>query len=91
MLCDYGCAERIPEDGYLEGEKFKCQGTSFYYCPEILSNQKFRPESADIFSLGVVAFLLLVGEHPFEVACPENKKYKALCMGNSKYFWGLHS
>ena len=40
-------------------------GTPMYMAPELLSGARHARPSADVFGLGVLAFLLLTGEHPF--------------------------
>ena len=44
-------------------------GTPLYMAPELLGGARNAKPSADVFGLGVVAFLLLTGKHPF----PERK------------------
>ena len=36
-------------------------GTPFYTCPEILDNQAYSPELADIWSTGVIMYELMFG------------------------------
>jgi serine/threonine protein kinase len=43
-------------------------GTDGYIAPERLTGADASPES-DLFSLGVVLYLLLAGRHPFPAAC----------------------
>lgn len=40
-------------------------GTPMYMAPELLAGARHAKPSADIFGLGVLAFLVLSGEHPF--------------------------
>lgn len=40
-------------------------GTPMYMAPELLTGARHAKPSADIFGLGVLAFLVLSGEHPF--------------------------
>lgn len=60
MLADFGFAKKIPE----EGLKTRC-GTPAFVAPEILIGEPYF-EQADVWSCGVVLFLLLGGYPPFQ-------------------------
>jgi calcium-dependent protein kinase len=64
-LIDFGLSK------YMEEESFKCNkslntvaGTLAYMAPEILS-EKYDPKHCDIWSLGVLMYLLVSGYLPF--------------------------
>jgi len=40
-------------------------GTPMYMAPELLGGGRYAKPAADVFGLGVVAYLVLTGEHPF--------------------------
>jgi serine/threonine-protein kinase len=40
-------------------------GTPLYMAPELLGGSRGAKPSSDVFALGVIAFFLLTGEHPF--------------------------
>jgi serine/threonine-protein kinase len=40
-------------------------GTPMYMAPELLGGGRYAKPAADIFGLGVVAYVVLTGEHPF--------------------------
>jgi len=48
-------------------------------------------KACDIFSCGVVLFILLIGYRPFEHAWREDKWYKPMCDSNPNKFWSFHS
>jgi len=46
---------------------------------------------ADIFSLGIILFTLVMGRLPFEFAIPENVHYSLISKGDFEQFWKLHN
>jgi serine/threonine protein kinase len=59
-LADFGLSARLPKSGKLLGV---C-GTAPYMCPEMLLNEGYD-EKADLWSVGVIAYVLLFGEYPY--------------------------
>ena len=64
-------------------------GTRGYQAPEILNCEKYT-FSCDIFSCGVVLFILLAGYPPFEAATNKCRWYAPLIGGNAREFWKQH-
>jgi serine/threonine protein kinase len=60
-LCDFGLSAEMPDVGQLTG----VHGTAPYMCPEMLES-RLSDEKADVWSLGVVAYLLLCGTFPYQ-------------------------
>lgn len=58
-LCDFGFAEMVPKSGL----SLLC-GSPGYVAPEILNNENYSFQ-ADIFSFGVILYILLSGRCPF--------------------------
>jgi eukaryotic-like serine/threonine-protein kinase len=67
-VCDFGVARQMPADddnGQVEPAlRWTFGGTPPYMAPEVLQSNRFDTR-ADIFSLGVVFYEMLAGEHPF--------------------------
>jgi eukaryotic-like serine/threonine-protein kinase len=67
-ILDFGVARRLPGDGEgttidsLSNDGF--MGTIIYMAPEIIDQQN-SDDRADIFSMGIVFYELLTGQHPF--------------------------
>jgi serine/threonine protein kinase len=66
-LCDFGWAVR--RQGRDEMRGTFC-GTPFYVSPEILKGEMYN-EKIDIWSVGILAYELLVGEIPFRINSEE--------------------
>jgi tetratricopeptide (TPR) repeat protein/TolB-like protein len=69
-VLDFGVAKRLPVEGEAlaldstETKAGELSGTPAYMAPELLLERQ-SDERADIFSLGVVFYELLTGQHPF--------------------------
>jgi len=61
--------------------------TSYYIAPEILLRRPYYGKSADIFSLGIVLFILVTGKLPFKMALPNDNLYKYIALGDYVEFW----
>ena len=91
MIADFGVTTRISKDTLLFSTDFKHKGTKRYTCPEILEGYEFNGFAADIFSLGVLIFTLMIGDFPFESAIKKDKKYSNFYKKFPKTFWAKHS
>ncbi|KAF9896842.1 hypothetical protein BX616_006656 [Lobosporangium transversale] len=61
-LIDFGSAVIIPPQGKVFDRFY---GTINYASPEILKGEKYRAESAEIWSMGILLYTILYGEVPF--------------------------
>ena len=56
--------------------------------PEILSNKEYDGKKCDIFAIGVILFMLVQENFPFETADPNNDQYyQKLVEGNLNDYW----
>ncbi|CAG9330164.1 unnamed protein product [Blepharisma stoltei] len=62
---DFGLATKLEHDG--ERKRTIC-GTPNYIAPEVLDGKQGHSYEVDVWSLGVVAYTLLVGKPPFETS-----------------------
>ena len=88
---------KICDFGFYQELKYRVQtsrGTHGYRAPEtyVESNEGYEGDKADIFSLGVILFILTFGVPPFCEATKDDTLYRYFCRGpNSlKFFFRLH-
>jgi hypothetical protein len=62
-LTDFGIARAVGTDPHDTGER-RVSGTIAYAAPEQLQSRRLS-QQADIYSLGLILFEMLTGEHPF--------------------------
>ena len=84
-LCDFGFAQGISE------RITKRYGTESYMAPEVESNVQlnYMGISADIFSLGVILFIITFGAPPFTRAVPSDRNFNIFTR-NKDCFWKMH-
>jgi len=87
-ITDFGLSKIIQSDADAI-MKTTYVGTRGYQAPELLLNQKYDLK-CDIFSVGVILFILLAGYPPFEQASKNDKWFKPLMKGNVEKFWKAH-
>ena len=83
-LIDFGFARRIDE-----GLVSSLSGTKGYAAPECFttSAKEYHGVPSDIFSLGVVLFLLVMGFYPFEKPNCTDNRYKLIMKKDFNGFW----
>eukprot|EP01025_Chloroclados_australasicus_P025094 TRINITY_DN2508_c0_g2_i1.p1 TRINITY_DN2508_c0_g2~~TRINITY_DN2508_c0_g2_i1.p1 ORF type:complete len:355 (-),score=41.31 TRINITY_DN2508_c0_g2_i1:3034-4098(-) len=67
-LCDFGYSKNESMDSQPKSKV----GTPGYIAPEIIKNERYDGKESDIWSCGVILYIMLVGGYPFERA--EDKK-----------------
>eukprot|EP00638_Chattonella_subsalsa_P011381 CAMPEP_0117782244 /NCGR_PEP_ID=MMETSP0948-20121206/3330_1 /TAXON_ID=44440 /ORGANISM="Chattonella subsalsa, Strain CCMP2191" /LENGTH=263 /DNA_ID=CAMNT_0005610437 /DNA_START=204 /DNA_END=991 /DNA_ORIENTATION=+ len=91
-LADFGLAAKIDieppdQEPYLETH---C-GTCSYVAPEICLRQKYKGSQADVWSAGVILFMMLTGHPPFNKAqAPGDWWYTAIYENCHDRFWRSH-
>ena len=82
-IADFGYATYIKDNIKLKN----IVGTLEYQAPEILLKKPYDGKKKDIFSLGVLLFLLVTGIKPFEVPFGKDKLYKYILKKQYSEYW----
>lgn len=80
-LIDFGFADPINE---ISTEK---KGTYGYMSPEVINKKPQNAESIDVFSLGVIAYILFTQEFPFETATPTDELFSMIIDKKWEDYW----
>ena len=62
-------------------------GTPNYACPQIFNHQIYNGSKADIFSLGVILFILVVGMFGFKKADHNDENYRCIMNNQINNYW----
>ena len=60
-IIDFGLAKRCPNGRFTNKQRV---GKTSYMAPEVFARKKYDPRAADIWSLGVMLFMMLIGYDP---------------------------
>lgn len=85
-LTDFGFSKKVR--GIFGSTLLKSQrGTVAYMAPEVKYSNGYNGQKCDIFSLGVILFVMVVGIFPFQEATTTDSFYKILYEGNYEKYW----
>lgn len=89
-LADFGLASVSPAE---QPAPLACAtecGTRSYMSPEVMSKQPYDATKADLWSAGVVLFIMVAGNPPFQVAGGTDWWYRACAANRHDRFWMAH-
>lgn len=96
LLLDSNFQLKVADFG-LSSDKTKFQeylstecGTKAYMAPEVLSKSRYIGEKSDCWSIGVVLFIMLSGNPPFQIADTNDWWFKQLATNRPERFWKAH-
>ncbi|RLN45163.1 hypothetical protein BBJ29_003329 [Phytophthora kernoviae] len=89
-IADFGLSGlREGVDGAVAELYTQC-GTRGYMSPEVLSCLPYEGEPADVWSAGVVLFIMLAGFPPFQIATNQDWWFRACAAKKHDAFWAAH-
>ena len=93
LLLDGNFQIKVGDFGFATKEcsSLTRRGTIGYMAPEVLANLEYDPKQADLFSAGVILFIMLTQHCPFVKADKDDKYYKRIARNEFEEFWRLHS
>ncbi|KAE9333858.1 hypothetical protein PF008_g14245 [Phytophthora fragariae] len=87
-LADFGVAATAPAgDDATDVFSRDESGTALYMAPEIRPRRLYRGTPVDVWSAGVVLFILMTGLPPFNEARKGDAWYDDLLAGDVEHFW----
>jgi serine/threonine protein kinase len=91
ILVDCNLSLKIADFGYASYKKgdllSSYRGTFTYMAPEIKEGKQYNGLKIDLFSAGVILFILIRGIFPFKEARKEEFFYGLLCAENYSEYW----
>jgi len=91
ILVHHGLQLKIADFGFATFRKITkledYKGTRTYMAPEIKEFKIYDGRKSDVFSLGVILFIMVVGTFPFEEAKKGDKYYDYILEENYQKYW----
>ena len=72
------------------GFNWTMKGTKAYMAPEILAFKPYLATVSDLFSLGVILFIMRAGHPCYALAREEDRYYAKIVNHNANNFWEAH-
>lgn len=88
-LADFGLSAKHEEEGAAVTLKTTC-GTPGYMAPEILAGGRYSGPETDIWSSGILLFIMLSGFPPLQRATRGDWWYDRIRHKQMSYFWDAH-
>jgi len=77
-IIDFGLARYYPDNKFTHNKRV---GKTGYMAPEVFKRQTYDPRAADIWSLGVMLFMMLIGAPPYQMPSPSNPAFNFIVNG----------
>lgn len=91
ILVDKDFNLKIADFGFATNKNVKkltlFRGTKTYMAPEIWGTAAYDGRKADVFSMGIVIFAIVVGYQPFAKASHKDKYFQMFLQGDLNLFW----
>lgn len=84
---------KLADFGFSTSQSESCEmrGTPGYMAPEIEMNQPYSGMCADLFSAGVILFVMRTGHPPFASSKADDPVYSQMCVNRLDKFWKENS
>lgn len=83
-IIDWGFAKAYKEGGDLANTFF---GSGSYMAPEIRNREAYDAHKADMFSVGVLLFVIYMRDYPWTSAVQSSSRYSLIQLGRPDLFW----
>lgn len=80
-LTDFGLARQFDHINPFAGCSITKPGKIIYMSPEIFAGRDFFGDQADLYSAGVVLFLMLFGCPPYEIPAASDRRFRLIFYG----------
>jgi serine/threonine protein kinase len=88
-IADFGLSTR-KEGKHGLGIHYSAVGTRQYQAPEVLERRPYRGEQVDVFSMGVILFIMVTGSLPYlGEADREDPLYSLIKSKQHEKYWNL--
>eukprot|EP01083_Nonionella_stella_P070867 189890_1 len=77
-IIDFGLSRHFPDNKFKYNKRI---GKTGYMSPEVYARKEFNPQAADIWSLGVMLFMMLIGAPPYQLPTPTNPAFNFIING----------
>lgn len=93
LLLDHNYNLKIADFGFASSDvsDMTAKGSQYYMAPEMHLKKKYINQFTDIFSIGVILFVLVSRKAPFLAAKSDDSYYKYLHTNRPKNFWKMHT
>lgn len=89
-LAGFDRATLLVNSSNADLSKLQEMGDPSFYAPEMHENTIFDGYRSDVFSLGVVLFVMISGHLPFACATKDDELYQLIANENYEEFWACH-
>merc|ERR1719295_1192579 len=77
-IIDFGLAKYYSDGNFTNNRRV---GKTSYMAPEVFARKTYDPRAADIWSLGVMLFMMLIGAPPYQIASTSNPAFNFIVSG----------
>jgi len=77
-IIDFGLAKYYSDGNFTNNRRV---GKTSYMAPEVFARKTYDPRAADIWSLGVMLFMMLIGAPPYQIASTSNPAFNFIVNG----------